>query len=59
MNRLRYQGLINFVKTIEDPVNFQRNDFQAVEFKTKKLVNEYVNFKSIYICFPKKVKKQN
>ena len=58
MDRLRYQGLIYFVKTISEPVNLTQEDLQTVEFRIKLSANQYVNLNSIHVCFTIKIKRK-
>ena len=53
MNRLRYQGMIYFIKTLSDP---PYKNLQNVEPQIKQPANHYANLNRVYQCFPIKVK---
>ena len=54
MDRLRYQVLIYFTKTIKDPADYT---LQTAVFKIKLPANQCVNLNCVHLCFPINTKK--
>ena len=59
IDKLRYQGLIYFAKTIRDPSESTYKDLQTVKLKIKLPANQYVNLNSVHLCFLFKTKKND
>ena len=54
MDRLRYQGMIYFVKAVRHMADSTCKYFEPVEFKTKLPAKQYVSLDSVYLCSSQK-----